>query len=44
MLPFGCSAIQLENGSFASCLTPSEMRSRSGSIDSTMASTVWPFW
>ena len=38
MLFFGCSASHCENGSFSSCLMPSEMRSRSESIASTAAS------
>ncbi|MND04981.1 hypothetical protein D3C83_255210 [compost metagenome] len=40
---FSCAWMKLENGSPSICLMPSEMRSRSTSMDSTSASASWPF-
>ena len=42
MLPRSCSEIKSENGSFSSCLTPSEIRSRSESIARMTVSSSSP--
>src|SRR5258708_22108788 len=43
MLPLSWAETKLPNGSPSSCLMPSEMRSRSTSMDSTTVSTSSPF-